>query len=89
MDYRISSRGAGRSPDELRVIVDAEVRAWLSPSAVKNSDRVRAVRPRHGPRRIHGTAERVLLISTPTEKGLSRIERLYGATDGAAPKSRP
>jgi phage terminase large subunit GpA-like protein len=28
-----------------------------------------------------GTAKRVLLISTPTEKGLSRIERLYEATD--------
>ena len=29
----------------------------------------------------YGTAKRVLLISTPTEKGLSRIERLYEATD--------
>jgi phage terminase large subunit GpA-like protein len=29
----------------------------------------------------YGTAKRVLLISTPTEKGLSRIERLYDATD--------
>jgi phage terminase large subunit GpA-like protein len=29
----------------------------------------------------YGTAKRVLLISTPTEKGLSRIERLYEASD--------
>jgi phage terminase large subunit GpA-like protein len=29
----------------------------------------------------YGSAKRVLLISTPTEKGLSRIERLYQATD--------
>jgi phage terminase large subunit GpA-like protein len=29
----------------------------------------------------YGTAKRILLISTPTEKGLSRIERLYEATD--------
>jgi phage terminase large subunit GpA-like protein len=29
----------------------------------------------------YGTAKRVLLISTPTEKGLSRIERLYDVTD--------
>jgi phage terminase large subunit GpA-like protein len=29
----------------------------------------------------YGTAKRILLISTPTEKGISRIERLYDATD--------
>jgi phage terminase large subunit GpA-like protein len=29
----------------------------------------------------YGTAKRLLLISTPTEKGLSRIERLYDSTD--------
>ncbi len=29
----------------------------------------------------YGSAKRVLLISTPTERGLSRIERLYDATD--------
>src|SRR5262249_37438370 len=29
----------------------------------------------------YGTAKWVLLISTPTEKGISRIERLYEATD--------
>jgi phage terminase large subunit GpA-like protein len=29
----------------------------------------------------YGSSKRVLLISTPTEKGLSRVERLYEATD--------
>jgi phage terminase large subunit GpA-like protein len=29
----------------------------------------------------YGTAKRILLVSTPTEKGISRIERLYDATD--------
>ena len=29
----------------------------------------------------YGSAKRILLISTPTERGLSRIERLYDATD--------